>query len=248
MHEAAPQWSRYRFKILLNGKLYIVSTPIGNLSDMTFRAVSTLKEVDVIACEDTRVTSNLLKHYQIEKKLISLNAFNESGRIKTLIDRLLSGESLALVSDSGTPTISDPGGRLISEVIKNRIEVVSIPGASALIAALSISGLPTDSFVFEGFLPQKKGRQKKLSQLAEEERTIVLYESVYRIEKLIDELNNYMPDRFIVVCRELTKKFEECWRGFPADILSALSTKTIKGEFVVLIAPAKWEVRGIDKD
>lgn len=246
MHEAAPQWSRYRFKILLNGKLYIVSTPIGNFSDMTFRAVSTLKEVDVIACEDTRITSNLLKHYQIEKKLISLNAFNESGRIKTVIDRLLSGESIALVSDSGTPTISDPGGRLISEVIKNSIKVVSIPGASALIAALSISGLPTDSFVFEGFLPQKKGRQKKLSQLAEEERTIVLYESVYRIEKLIDELNNYMPDRFIVVCRELTKKFEECWRGYPSDILESLPSRTLKGEFVVVIAPANWEVREID--
>lgn len=212
------------------------------MSDITFRAIDTLKEVDIIACEDTRVTTNLLKHYQIEKKLISVNAFNESDRIKTIIDRLISGESVALVSDSGTPTISDPGNRLIAEVIKNGIEVVSIPGASALIAALSISGLPTDSFVFEGFLPQKKGRQKKLLQLSEEERTIVLYESVYRIEKLIEELNNYMPDRFTVICRELTKKFEECWRGFPSQILTSLNSKTIKGEFVVVIAPKNWRV------
>lgn len=131
------------------------------MSDITFRAINTLKEVDIIACEDTRVTTNLIKHYQIEKKLISVNAFNESDKIRTIIDRLVSGESVALVSDSGTPTISDPGNKLISEVIKNGIEVVTIPGASALTAALSISGLPTDSFVFEGFLPQKKGRQKK---------------------------------------------------------------------------------------
>lgn len=212
------------------------------MSDITFRAIDTLKEVDIIACEDTRVTTNLLKHYQIEKKLISVNAFNESDRIKTIIDRLISGESVAIVSDSGTPTISDPGNRLIAEVIKNGIEVVSIPGASALIAALSISGLPTDSFVFEGFLPQKKGRQKKLLQLSEEERTIVLYESVYRIEKLIEELNNYMPDRFTVICRELTKKFEEFWRGFPSQILTSLNSKTIKGEFVVVIAPKNWRV------
>lgn len=212
------------------------------MSDITFRAINTLKEVDIIACEDTRVTTNLIKHYQIEKKLISVNAFNESDKIRTIIDRLVSGESVALVSDSGTPTISDPGNKLISEVIKNGIEVVTIPGASALTAALSISGLPTDSFVFEGFLPQKKGRQKKLLQLSEEERTIVLYESVYRIEKLIEELNTYMPGRFIVVCRELTKKFEESWRGLPSEILASLSSKTIKGEFVIVIAPKKWRV------
>lgn len=242
MHEAAPHWSRHRFKIKLNSKLFIVSTPIGNLSDITFRAVNTLKEVDVIACEDTRVTSNLLKHYQIEKKLISLNAFNESNKLKIVIDRLISGESVALVSDSGTPTISDPGNRLISEAIKNQIEVISIPGASALISALSISGLPTDAFVFEGFLAQKKGRQKKLSQLADEERTIVLYESVYRIEKLIGELNKFMPDRFVVICRELTKKFEECWRGFPSEILLSISTRIIKGEFVIVIAPKSWRI------
>lgn len=221
-------------------KLFVVSTPIGNLKDITLRALETLKEVDFIICEDTRVTGNLLRNYEISKELISLNAFNESQKLHQIIEKILSGNSAALVSDSGTPTISDPGNRLISEAIKNKIEVIAIPGASAVIAALSISGLPTDSFVFEGFLPQKKGRQKKLKQLAEEERTIVLYESVYRIEKLLDELIEHMPERFIVVCRELTKKFEECWRGFPAEIKSNVSEKIIKGEFVIIIAPKNW--------
>lgn len=221
-------------------KLFVVSTPIGNLKDITLRALETLKEVDFIICEDTRVTGNLLRHYEISKELISLNAFNESQKLHQIIEKILSGNSAALVSDSGTPTISDPGNRLISEAIKNKIEVIAIPGASAVIAALSISGLPTDSFVFEGFLPQKKGRQKKLKQLAEEERTIVLYESVYRIEKLLDELIEHMPERFTVVCRELTKKFEECWRGFPAEIKSNVSEKIIKGEFVIIIAPKNW--------
>lgn len=221
-------------------KLFVVSTPIGNLKDITLRALETLKEVDFIICEDTRVTGNLLRHYEISKELISLNAFNESQKLHQIIEKILSGNSAALVSDSGTPTISDPGNRLISEAIKNKIEVIAIPGASAVIAALSISGLPTDSFVFEGFLPQKKGRQKKLKQLAEEERTIVLYESVYRIEKLLDELIEHMPERFIVVCRELTKKFEECWRGFPAEMKSNVSEKIIKGEFVIIIAPKNW--------
>ncbi|MEJ5262957.1 MAG: 16S rRNA (cytidine(1402)-2'-O)-methyltransferase [Ignavibacterium sp.] len=222
-------------------KLFIVSTPIGNLKDITLRAIETLKEVDFIICEDTRVTGNLLKHYEINKELISLNAFNESQKLYSVIQKIIEGRNAALVTDSGTPTISDPGSRLISEAIKNNIEIISVPGASAIIAALSVSGLPTDAFVFEGFLPQKKGRQKKLSQLSNEERTIVLYESVYRIEKLIDELTEYMPDRFIVVCRELTKKFEECWRGNPSELKKELSAKTIKGEFVIVIAPKSWK-------
>lgn len=222
-------------------KLFIVSTPIGNLKDITLRAIETLKEVDFIICEDTRVTGNLLKHYEINKELISLNAFNESQKLHSVIQKIIEGRNAALVTDSGTPTISDPGSRLISEAIKNNIEIISVPGASAIIAALSVSGLPTDAFVFEGFLPQKKGRQKKLSQLSSEERTIVLYESVYRIEKLIDELTEYMPDRYIVVCRELTKKFEECWRGYPTELKKELPAKTIKGEFVIVIAPKIWK-------
>lgn len=226
----------------MKNKLYIVSTPIGNLKDITLRAIETLGEVDFIICEDTRVTVNLLKHYNINKELISVNAFNESNKLQPVISKILQGNSAALVSDSGTPTISDPGSRLISESIKNGIEIISIPGPSAVISALSISGIPTESFVFEGFLPQKKGRQKKLTRLSEEERTIVLYESVYRIEKLIEELNNYIPERYVVVCRELTKVFEECWRGYPNELLESLSEKKIKGEFVVIIAPKNWQV------
>jgi 16S rRNA (cytidine1402-2'-O)-methyltransferase len=147
-----------------------------------------------------------------------------------------------LVSDSGTPSISDPGVRLVSETIKNKIDVIPIPGSTALIAALTISGLPTDSFVFEGFLPQKKGRQKKLQELSQETRTIVLYESSHRIVKLIGELIEYFPNRFTVVCRELTKKFEESWRGYPFELKEKLNEKTIKGEFVVVIANKEWKV------
>jgi 16S rRNA (cytidine1402-2'-O)-methyltransferase len=223
------------------GKLYIVSTPIGNLKDITLRAIETLNEVDFILCEDTRITSILLKQYNIIKHLISFNAVSEIKKISIVIERLLQGQSYALVSDSGTPAISDPGIRLVSEAIKNNVEVISIPGATALIAALTISGLPTDSFVFEGFLPQKKGRQKKLGELSEVDRTIVLYESSHRIEKLIDELAEYFPERYVVVCRELTKKFEESWRGFPSEIKDRLKERTIKGEFVVVIASKDWK-------
>lgn len=226
----------------MTGKLYIVSTPIGNLKDITLRAIETLNEVDFILCEDTRVTSILLKQYNVIKQLISFNAVTEIKKIPFIIERLLNGQSYALVSDSGTPAISDPGIRLVSESIKNGIQVITIPGATALIAALTISGLPTDSFVFEGFLPQKKGRQKKLKELGEEERTIVLYESSHRIEKLIDQLIEYFPDRYVVVCRELTKKFEESWRGYPAELKESLSDKIVKGEFVVVIADKEWKV------
>jgi 16S rRNA (cytidine1402-2'-O)-methyltransferase len=223
------------------GKLYIVSTPIGNLKDITLRAIETLNEVDFILCEDTRVTSVLMKQYNIIKQLISFNAVSEIKKIPAIIERLNNGQSYALVSDSGTPAISDPGIRLISEAIKNDIDIISIPGATALIAALTVSGVPTDSFVFEGFLPQKKGRQKKLKQLVEEERTIVLYESSHRIIKLVDELVEYFPERYVVVCRELTKKFEEYWRGYPAELKASLNEKTIKGEFVVVIASLNWK-------
>jgi 16S rRNA (cytidine1402-2'-O)-methyltransferase len=148
--------------------------------------------------------------------------------------------SAALISDAGTPGISDPGVRLISAAIKENIKVIPVPGPTAMIPALSVSGLPSDAFVFEGFLPQKKGRQKLLQQLAKEERTIILYESVYRIEKLLQELKTYMPERWIVICRELTKKFEETWRGYPSDILADYDGRIIKGEFVVIISPLKW--------
>jgi len=224
-------------------KLYIVSTPIGNLKDITLRAIEILKEVDFVLCEDTRTSGNLLKHYEIQKELISLNAFNESKKIDPIVNRILSNQSAAIITDAGTPAISDPGVRLVSACIDKGIEVISIPGVTALIAALSISGLPTDSFVFEGFIPQKKGRQTKLKELANESRTIVLYESTYRIEKLLNELNEYLPDRFVVVCREITKKFEETWRGFPKDLVESFPERISKGEFVVVIAPKDWKVK-----
>ncbi len=227
----------------MENKLYIVSTPIGNLKDITLRAIDTLKEVNFIACEDTRVTSFLLKHYDIKKELISFNAVNEKSKINYVLNRITNGESCALVSDAGTPGVSDPGVRLISAALKNNISVEPIPGVTAAITALSISGLPTDSFLYEGFLPLKKGRQKKLHQLALEDRTVILYESTYRIEKLLNELSEIMPERIIVVCRELTKKFEEVWRGTAFTLYSEVKNKTTKGEFVVLLAPKNWEER-----
>ncbi|MBZ0199104.1 MAG: 16S rRNA (cytidine(1402)-2'-O)-methyltransferase [Ignavibacteriaceae bacterium] len=225
----------------MESALYIVSTPIGNLKDITLRALEILRDVDFVACEDTRVTAFLLTHYEIKKELISLNAVNENKKIDYIINRISQGESCALCSDAGTPGISDPGVRLISAAVKNGNAVVPIPGVTAAITALSASGLPTDSFLYEGFIPQKKGRQKKLKELSGIDRTIILYESTYRIEKLLQELNEYMPKRFTVVGRELTKKFEEFWRGYPEDLLAQLNTKTTKGEFVVIIAPISWQ-------
>lgn len=223
------------------GKLYIVATPIGNLEDITLRAIETLKIVDFIICEDTRTTKILLDRINISKELISFNAQSEIKKIDYVINRIINGENCALVSDAGTPCISDPGVRLVNSAIKNEILISGIPGANAAILALSISGLPTDSFAFEGFLPQKKGRQKRLQQLSIEERTIVLYESMYRIEKLLKELNESMPNRFIVIQRELTKKFEESWRGLPNEILLELPNKIIKGEFVIIISSLNWK-------
>ncbi|MBU0558963.1 MAG: 16S rRNA (cytidine(1402)-2'-O)-methyltransferase [Bacteroidetes bacterium] len=223
------------------GKLVVIATPIGNLGDVSKRMIEVLRSVSFIACEDTRVTGSLIKMLDIKNELLSLNAHTEEKKIDYIIERIKSGESCGLVSDAGTPGISDPGIRLVNAVRKQSIEVVGIPGPNAAILALSISGLPTDAFVFEGFLPQKKGRQKKLKQLSEEERTIVIYESVYRIEKLIKELNEYMPERYIVICRELTKKFEETYEGFPVELLENISSIKMKGEFVVVISPLKWK-------
>lgn len=223
------------------GRLNVVATPIGNLGDISLRAIDVLKSVDFIICEDTRVTGKLLNHFEIKKELVVLNARNENKRIEYISQKISSGNSAALVSDAGTPCISDPGVRLISHLISNSIEVVGIPGANAAILALSISGIPSDSFIFEGFLPNKKGRQKILKILAEEERTIILYESMYRIEKLLNELNEYMPARYVAVFRELTKKFEESWTGYPNQILEDFKSKTTKGEFVVIVSPINWK-------
>lgn len=216
--------------------LYVVSTPIGNLKDFSFRAVEILKQVDFILCEDTRTSSILLSHYEINKPLISFNAVNEEKRIEEIYNKLDNGESGALISDAGTPLISDPGYRLVNELRKRGIKISPIPGASALIAALSVAGVPTDSFVFEGFLPQKKGRQKELQRIVQDERTIIIYESPYRIKKLLSEIQSYAPERKIVICRELTKKFEECLTGSANELLEHFNVNEPKGEFVVILA------------
>lgn len=217
-------------------KLFIVSTPIGNLEDISFRAIETLKNSDFIICEDTRISSILLKQYEIKKDLLSLNAFNEKDKIKYLIERIKSVKNVSLISDAGTPVISDPGSVFISECIKSGIDIIPIPGASALLSALVVSGLKINSFIFEGFLPQKKGREKKLKELALEKQTIIIYESVYRVEKLLLELKKFMPDRYIIVCKELTKKFEDVWRGYPDELSKMIPKNKIKGEFVFIIS------------
>ncbi|MBL1214075.1 MAG: 16S rRNA (cytidine(1402)-2'-O)-methyltransferase [Ignavibacteriae bacterium] len=222
-------------------KINVIASPIGNLKDITHRAIEELTNADFIICEDTRVTGKLLKHYGIKNELVVLNARNEERRIETILHKLESGQTGALVSDAGTPCISDPGERLVNKVIAEGFEVTGVPGANAAIFALSISGMPSESFIFEGFLPNKKGRQKKLKLLAEEERTIIFYESMYRIEKLLNELSEYMPQRYTAVFRELTKMFEERWEGYPKDILENLNSKVIKGEFVVIISPPDWK-------
>ncbi len=221
----------------MSGTLFVVATPIGNLGDISPRAIETLAQADYVLCEDTRVTKRLLENADVTAKLISFNAQSETKKIDAVINDLLEGKTIALVSDAGTPAISDPGVRLVNAALKNGVRVSGIPGANAAILALSVSGIPTDSFVFEGFLPQKKGRQKKLKELAEEKRTIVLYESPYRIEKLLNEINEYMPNRFLAVNRELTKKFEEIVRGTAKEILERTEALKTKGEFVVVIAP-----------
>lgn len=212
--------------------LYIIATPIGNLSDITFRAIETLKLVDFIACEDTRVTSKLLARYVIRKPLISYFQHSKISKIDKIIALLTEGKEVALVTDAGTPGISDPGQALIKAALEAKIEVVPIPGPSAVTTALSISGFPTDEFVFVGFLPHKKGRQTKLKGLAQENRTIVLYESPYRIKKLLSELLEFCGDREVVVARELTKKFEEIYRGKISEVALKINPK---GEFTVVI-------------
>ncbi len=217
------------------GTLYIVSTPIGNLEDITFRAIKVLSSVSLIAAEDTRKTKILLDHYNISKPMVSYFDHNERFRSAQLIERLRAGETIAVVSDAGTPGISDPAYRIVRDSIDNGIPVVPIPGPSALLAALVVSGLPTDSFVFEGFLPVKKGRQTRLEFLKSETRTIVLYESPHRVTKTLRDLLVHFGDRQIVIGREISKKFEEFLRGPLSEILPKIETSTPRGEFVILI-------------
>jgi 16S rRNA (cytidine1402-2'-O)-methyltransferase len=202
----------------MSGTLSVVSTPIGNLQDITLRALETLRAVDVIACEDTRQTGKLLKHYGITKPLVSLHDHNERQRTPELLSRLRTGQSVALVSDGGTPLVSDPGWWLVRQAIEAGIQVVPIPGVSAMLAALVVAGLPTDRFVFEGFLPSKPvARRKRLEALKQEEGTIILYESPHRLVRTLREVSEIMGAVPIACARELTKVFEEIRRGTPRD-------------------------------
>ena len=217
------------------GKLYVVAVPIGNLGDITFRAVDTLRSVSFIAAEDTRTSSVLLRHYGISKPLLSFHSHSTEKRLEEIISRILSGESAALITDAGTPGISDPGYVLVRSALQHGCDVIPIPGATALITALSASGLRTDRFVFEGFLPLKKGRQTKLRSLVEESRTIVLYESTHRIERTLEELLYAFGDRRCVVARELTKIHETFYRGTISSVMESLKRDVKKGEFVIII-------------
>lgn len=215
--------------------LYLVPTPIGNLEDITLRALIILNEVDVILAEDTRTSGKLLKHHNITKPLQSYHIFNEHKTVEKLISRMESGEKFALVSDAGTPSISDPGFLLVRELLKAGLEVNCLPGATAFVPALVNSGLPSERFVFEGFLPHKKGRQTRLMKLAEEERTIILYESPHRLIKCLEQLKEHLGDRKASVSREISKMFEETVRGTLSELVAHFTAKGVKGEFVVLV-------------
>lgn len=217
------------------GKLYIVPTPVGNLEDITLRALRILKEVDLILAEDTRTSGFLLKHFQIEKKIASFHKFNEHKSLQAFVSRLDAGENIALISDAGTPSISDPGFLIVRECVNQGIEIECLPGATAFVPALVVSGLPSDRFIFEGFLPQKKGRQKKLMELANEERTVIFYESPFRLVKALEEIRQYFgADRRVSVSREISKLHEETIRGTADAVLTHFRNKPPKGEIVIV--------------
>ena len=217
-------------------KLYIVPTPIGNLEDFTFRAINILMDVDLILCEDTRRSKKLLIHYNIETPLRSHHKFNEHKEIGKIVDKILSGEKIALISDAGTPGISDPGFLAVRTCLENNIEVECLPGATALIPALVNSGIPFDKFVFEGFLPVKKGRKTKLEKLSEEERTMIFYESPHKLLKTLkDFCNSFGPERKVSISRELTKIYEETIRLSLEDAIKLFTEKPPKGEFVIIV-------------
>jgi 16S rRNA (cytidine1402-2'-O)-methyltransferase len=233
---------------LTPGTLFLVATPIGNLEDITLRALRTLKECDVVAAEDTRRTGQLLKHFGISRPLLSYFQFNEAKRSEEIIGRLQRGEKVALVTDAGSPGISDPGERVVRAALAAGLRVESVPGPSALVAALTASGLPTDELHFIGFLPHKSGqRRKQLERLKGYEGTLVFYESPYRVERLLGELNELFVGRRVVMARELTKKFEEYLRGTAAQLLEVLKGRSVKGEFVVLVAGGAEAAAGAEK-
>lgn len=216
--------------------LYIVPTPVGNMEDMTFRAIRILREADVILAEDTRTSSILLHHYEIKNQLLSHHKFNEHQTAKHIVERLLAGQTIALISDAGTPGISDPGFLLVRECIRAGVEVQALPGATAFVPALVSSGLPCDKFCFEGFLPQKKGRQKRLNELKDEKRTMIFYESPYRIVKALQQfIEIFGEERQISVCREISKVHEESVRGTLKEVLEHFTEHEPKGEFVMIL-------------
>ena len=225
------------------GKLYIVPTPIGNLEDITLRALRILKEVDLILAEDTRTSAFLLKHYTIATRLSSHHKFNEHKTVERIAEQILGGDNVALISDAGTPSISDPGFLLTRTCLNMGVEVECLPGATAFVPALVNSGFPSDRFCFEGFLPQKKGRQKKLKELANETRTMIFYESPFRLVKALAQFaENFGSNRNVSVSRELTKIFEENVRGTLAEVLAHFQSKTVKGE-IVIVLEGKPEVK-----
>ncbi|MBR6720802.1 MAG: 16S rRNA (cytidine(1402)-2'-O)-methyltransferase [Alistipes sp.] len=218
-------------------KLYIVPTPIGNLEDITLRAINVLRDVDFILAEDTRTTSHLLRHLGIEKPMHSHHKFNEHATVGRVAESIAAGRDVALVSDAGTPGISDPGFLLVRKCVEEGIDVETLPGATALIPAVVQSGFPCDRFCFEGFLPQKKGRMKRLAELAVEPRTIVLYESPYRVVKCLEQIaETFGAERRVAVVREITKKFEQTVRGTVAEVLAHFKEHEPKGEFVIVVA------------
>jgi len=219
--------------------LYVVPTPVGNMEDMTFRAIRILKEADLILAEDTRTSGILLKHYEIKNQLMSHHKFNEHGTTAGIVERLKAGATIALISDAGTPGISDPGFYLVREAVAAGQEVQCLPGATAFVPALVSSGLPDDRFCFEGFLPQKKGRKTRLENLRDEERTMVFYESPYRVVKTLKQFAEvFGEDRKVCCCREISKVHEECVRGTMTEVIAHFTEKEPKGEFVIVVEGA----------
>lgn len=219
------------------GKLFLIPTPVGNLEDITFRAIRILKEVDLILAEDTRTSGILLKHFEIQNKMQSHHKFNEHKTVEQIAQRILAGETIALISDAGTPAISDPGFMLVRECIKHGIEIDCLPGATAFVPALVNSGLPNDKFCFEGFLPPKKGKQTRLKELALETRTMILYESPHRLLKTLTQLAEYTGmEREVSVSREISKKFEQTVRGTLSEVISHFTANDPRGEIVIILA------------
>lgn len=229
------------------GTLYVVPTPVGNLEDITMRALRVLREADLVLAEDTRTSGNLLRHYDIHRPMLSFHKFNEHQVVSSIVSRLQGGETMALVSDAGTPGISDPGYLLVREAIQASVEVITLPGATAFVPALVSSGLPCDKFCFEGFLPQKKGRMTRLQELADEPRTMIFYESPHRVVKALEQfIEIFGASRHVSVCREISKMHEESLRGTLEDVLTHFQKNEPRGEFVIIVGGCSEKSEKLD--